>query len=271
MSAQPMLEPSKDVETPVAAAVVIPTVVTSDEKMVKFEAAKDSLRCACTALLMLAMVCSRPWPNAGWLGVFAAVAVLCASTHKLLWRARVARFCSAVVAVFAGIAFIALVTSINDMPQHVSDKVHTLCNSMPADTFEWGHTLLNEHHCARKGLAWVSSAMPHHAVAVVDKHKEAMLVAKKANSTSLVGAEQHWSQERTCDMSAHVAHHVVKMMMIAESLAHLLLFLAAVLVVKRACRLRCAAYKCGLLTWKKCGGCQCKATAATPPAAKELA
>merc|ERR1712159_161817 len=124
----------------------------------------------------------------------------------------------AVVAIFAGFAFITLVTSINDVPQHISDKVHTLCDSMPADTFQWGHTLLNEPHCARKGLAFIerhaSSTMPHHDVAVVDRHEEAMLVAKKANSTALVGAEQHWSQERTCDMSAHVTRHVVKMMII---------------------------------------------------------
>lgn len=256
-----------------ATAVVMPTTVMSDEKMAQFEAAKDSLRTACTALLMFAMLCSRPWPNAGWLGVFAAVSVLCSSTHKLLWRARVARFCSAVVAIFAGIAFITLVTSINNMPQHVSEKVHTLCNAMPADTFQWGHTLLNEHHCARKGLAFferhASITMPHHADAMVDK-EEAMLVAKTANSTALVSAEQHWSQERACDISAHVVHHVVKMMVIGESLARLLLFLSAILVVKRACRLRCAAYKCGLLTWKKCGGCQCNATAASSPAAKEL-
>jgi len=59
-------------------------------------------------------VCARPCPSSwyAWLAVAAAVAVLCSSGDKLLCRSRFARFLSAVVAIFAGHAFVSLVLSL---------------------------------------------------------------------------------------------------------------------------------------------------------------
>lgn len=260
MSAQPML--ATDVESvPTAQLVVQSTVVTTDDKMAQFEDRCTSLRRACTALFFFSLMCSGPWPNAAWLGMIASIAVLCSSSSKLLWRARVARFLSAIVAVFAAIALVTLVVSIkHDVPEHISSKVHTQCVSMPAETFHWGREKLNEHKCARAGLQFLS----HHVVG--DEKHQAMV----ANSTALVVHE--WSQEQACDVVAFMTKHSVKMMMIGAAFAHFFLFLSAFFVFKRACRLRCAAYKCGLLRCSayKCG-LKCNPQAVVPPAAKELA
>merc|ERR1719164_40420 len=71
-----------------------------------------------------------------------------------------------------------------------------------------------------------------------------------------------WSQPEACDKLAHVAARLSKMMMLGSALGHLLLLFSAVAVVKRACRLRCAAYRAGLLKWS------CKWSGCIPPASR---
>jgi len=262
-----------DVESvPTAQPVVQSTVVTTDDKMAQFEMHATSLRRSCTALFFFSLMCSGPWPNAAWLGVVAAVAVLCAAPSKLLWRARVARFLSAIVAIFAAIALVTLLMAIrNDAPERISNKVHAKCVSMPPETYDWVRQQFNEHTCprARAGLHFLSrhtsSAMEHKAVG--GDEKGAMLVG---NSTVLVAHE--WSQEQACDVAAFMSKHVAKMMMIGMAFAHVFLFVSAFFVFKRACRLRCAAYRCGLL---RCSAYKCglmrNPQAVVQPAAKELA
>merc|ERR1719198_225368 len=115
---------------------------------------------------------------------------------------------------------------------------------MPSDTFAWAKTI----KCAHKGLAFFS------------RHMSKSDEVGRSNATDLANltasAEHEWSQPEACELASHVATRSVKMMMVGSTLAHLLLFLSAVAVVKRACCLRCAAYKAGLLKWTKCGACK---------------
>jgi len=279
MSVQPMLETKQQKEVPVAHIVVATDyLTTSDEKMATYEARATSLRRAATALLFFSIVSSRPWPSAGWLGAVAAFSVLCASSQRLLCRARLARLLSALVIFFAGITLVHLATSIHaDKPHHIGDLIGSKCASMPADTFGWVRdTIISEHsECARKAVAFVSL----HMASMDDDNKVAALstVSNATDLATLVGTVPSWSQHVACNMVAHVVMRAVKMMMIGSALAHLFLLLSAMAVVKRACCLRCAAYKAGLLKWNKCGACTKYRTTfeppagATPTAAKELA
>merc|ERR1719263_2292197 len=128
--------------------------------MAKYDARATSLRRAATALLFFSIVSSRPWPSAGWLGGVAAVSVLCASSQRILCRARVARFLSALVAIFACITLVHLGMSIRaDKPLRIGQEVGSKCASMPADTFEWARDTISEHKCARKAIAFVTRHM----------------------------------------------------------------------------------------------------------------
>jgi len=261
-------EPEK---MPVARIV---TTGETDEKMAKYDARATSLRRAATALLFWSIVSSRPWPSAGWLGAVAAISVLCASSQRILCRARVARFLSALVAIFAAITLVHLATSIHaNKPSLVGMEVGETCASMPANTFEWARDTISEHKCARKAIAFVT----RHTKSEDDDDKVALSTVSNATDlAALVGTEPSLSQPVACDMVAHVTTRAVKTMMVGSALAHLFLLLSAMAVVKRACCLRCAAYKAGLLKWKRCGACKCKtaaepATGATPAAAKEMA
>jgi len=258
MSAQPMLESKEDVETTIAvptAEAVVVSSSSSDAMKAKYETKATALRRAATALLIFSIMCSRPWPSIGWLGSFAAIPVLCASSTKLLCRARCARFLSAILAILAGYKIMTVAMSIRTgMPQRVADEVHNVCVTMPAETFQWGQAMVNEHHCARKAVSFLA----HHA----STDTPAVLVtadtlAIDSNATHLVGTEQ-WSQAAACATAARIVKFSAKMMAIGSVVAHLLLFLAAIAVVKRACCLRCMAYRCGLLDWKGCRGCKCK-------------
>lgn len=278
---QPMLA-TTEVDAPLAVPISVQSIETS-ELARKYDAKATSLRRACTALLFFSVLCSRPWPSAGWLGYIGAFSVLCASSHKLLCRARVARFFSAIVAIVAGITLVHLVASIHaDKPQQIGNEIQTQCVKMPAATFEWAHSIVSQHKCMKKAVAFLarhvdtpSSAITAGGPMVLDK----LEVAASANDTSLpatlVVSESAWSQEAACGTAAHVATRVAKMMMLGSALAHLLLIVTALAVVKRVCCLRCVAYKCGLLTWKRCGACkrQPAAAAATTEAVtgKELA
>jgi len=278
MSATPMLE-TKEQETAQPAEIVMPAEIVATDEVTSYETKATSLRRACTALLFFSVLCARPWPSITWLGVLAAVSVLCAAPHKLLCRTRFTRFLSAVVAVFAAYSFIRLLAFKADTPQRAGEWTHDACVKMPGDTFSWGHAMLTEHKCTRKALAFFSRHMADApTLASMDKEAGAnaslatLTLGGKSNaSLATLGPEEEWSQAEACDKAAHLVTRITKMMMVGWGLAHLLLFLSAVAVVKRACRLRCAAYKCGLLKWNKCG-CACKNTAPTAVVpAKEIA
>jgi len=268
MSAQPMLETKEDVEATLDAVVVASPAVT-DAMKAKYEMKATALRQATTALLIFSIMCSWPWPSVGWIGFFPAVSVLCAASHQLLCRARCARFLSAILAILAGYKITTLAMSIHQgMAQQVAADVHQVCVTVPAETFKWGQQMVNEHHCARKAVSFLA----RHA----STDTPAMLIASEAvaidlNATHLVGTEQS-SQAATCATVARVVKCAAKTMAIASVVAHLLLFLSAVAVVKRACCLRCMAYRCGLLEWKGWRGCKCKndKPMAVTPAPKEL-
>lgn len=143
--------------------------------------------------------------------------------------------------------------------QRIGDEISAQCTSMPEDTFEWASAIVYKHECAQKGLEFLSRHMSSIAV----QHKDAdVVLANATDLASLVGTAvkttPSWSQPEACNMVAHVATCVAKMMMIGSALAHLFLFLSAAAVVKRACCLRCFAFKCGLLRLSKCGACKGK-------------
>jgi len=265
---QPMLETREDV---VPAAVV---VVTDEQSHSAIEPKAVSLRRAATAMLFFSLACARPWPTPAWLGVFASFAILCApSSQKLLCRARCARCLSAIVAIFAFIALIMLGMSLHSgMPDHVSTKVLSTCNEMPAETFVWAQAKMSEHKCMRKFLSRHAPEGTMPALALADNNATHLHLSVVSGDAPDVLA---WSQPEACDKLAYVAARMTKMMMLGSALGHLLLLLSAVAVVKRACRLRCAAYRAGLLQWS-CKWSGCKTTgqpAAAPvtPAAKEMA
>lgn len=248
----------KEVEVPVA-QVVLSTdcMITTDEKLAKYEARATSLRRAATALLFFSIVSSRPWPSAGWIGAVAAFVVLCASSQRLLCRARLARFLSALAIIFAGITLVHLATSIHANKAHrIGEEIGTRCASMPTETFEWvRETIISEHECARKAISFVSYHMTSTDADKVSNKVTLSTVSNLTDMATLVGTEPSWSQPIACDMVAYVTTRAVKMMMVGSSLAHLFLLLSAMAVFKRACCLRCAAYKAGLLKWNKCGAC----------------
>jgi len=220
----------------------VPSVAVS-EKMSIVDAKAKSFRFACTALLVLSILCSRPWPSIGWVGFIAALAVLAASdTKSLLCRARLTRVLSCIVAIISGVSFVYLLMLVNSgKPQAFSDEVHHQCVKMPADTFEWAEHLVDEHSCVRKCLAFVARHLPRSSTD---------LTAMKTDN-----ATETWSQPETCDEIAQVVARSVTAMMIGSAVAHLLLMMTAIVVVMRACRLRCAAYKAGVLKRR----CACKA------------
>merc|ERR550514_468364 len=220
------------------------------------------------ALLFFSALCARPWPSITWLGVLAAFSVLCAAPHKLLCRTRFTRFLSAVVAIFATNSIIRLVAFKADTPLRAGEWTRDACVKMPTDTFEYGHTILAEHECTRKALAFLSRHMTDTpTLALMEKAGTntslATLGGNSNASLATLRPEHEWSQAEACGMAAHLVTRVTTMMMIGSGLLHLLLFVSAVAVVKRACRLRFAAHKCGLLKWNKCAFA-CKSTTSPP-------
>jgi len=268
------------------ATVVIPDA--NEDKIKKCDARTTSLRRACTALLFFSVLCSRPWPSAGWLGMLASVSVLCAAPNSLLCRARVARFLAGLTVIFAGITLVHLIVAIHaGEPQQIGEEISAQCVGMPADTFEWARAIISKHECTRKGLTFLSrhmsiSAEPQEdadGMALLNATDPAPLRMALPNATDLstiVSTELEWSQQEACVMISRIATCVIKMMMVGSALAHLFLFLSAAAVVKRACCLRLVAYQCGLPKMNKCGARKCKyaskpADAATSLNNKELA
>jgi len=278
----PMLATETDPVVP--ATVVLETKVAAPDVL---EAKATSLRRAATALLVFSMLCARPCPSSwgAWLGIAAAIAVLCSTSRtKLLCRSRFARFLSFLAAIFAFYQFVTLAISFHGgLPLQIANKVHGECLEVPGETFTWMKHKLAEHKHVHKGLSFLSRHMPnattsptfHFSAENASHHPFVLVGAAAAEPWSQL---ETWSQPQACNKLAHLATCVASMMIVGSAVAHLFLFLAAVAVVKRACGLRCAAYRAGLLTWK-CGG-RCKSTCmrAEPPAlvtppsvAKEMA
>jgi len=279
----PMLEAPVDV--PVAAVVVdAPKAVTTEF----LDAEAASLRRAATALLVFSMMCSMPWPSIGWLGVFSAFAVLCATPHKLLYRARVARFLAVIVAVTAAVTVVRTAMKLHDgtMPQALSEKFGTECRAVPTETFQWGQHIVatqvaaKASHC--KGMAFMTRHLLINNGTSIDDASNASHPAHWPNPALAI---ERWTQAETCDKAAYIVKRASKAFLVGYTIAHLLLLLSALGVVKGACRLRCAAYRVGLLQcqlkkcaakrffnkWKKGRAAQPEAAEGPSPATKELA
>merc|ERR1719164_252369 len=165
---------------------------------------------------------------------------------------------------------------------------------MPSQTFEWTKTMVVEHKPILKGLSFLSRHMPNETSQVISSpyvtgwsYGGSEYTDPDVNATSLPAVKfgavepEKWSQSEACDKLSHFVACFAKMMTVGYAFAHLFLLLSAVAVVKRACRLRFAAYRAGLLKWKCCkASSTCAAaakrvepTAAMPPpvAPKEMA
>jgi len=151
---------------------------------------------------------------------------------------------------------------------------------MPADTFAYVQHKIVQHESLTKGL----SLLVRHMGTSDDTTSSPALLLAPQNASSLqpllVGSVDPgtWTQSEACNQLSRFVTCFVKMMMIGSTLAHLCLLLSAVAVVKRACRLRCAAYRAGLLKWQCGARCMSKCSRAAPvdvvtppPAAKEMA
>jgi len=257
-----MLE-TKEVEAVVVPAVAVEASV--DEKA-DIEAKATSLRRAATALLFFSVIAASASTFAGILGMLSGGAVLCASSSKLLCRARCSRFMAFLTAIIAGYALVSLVSKIHaGVPMRIGDGARAQCLTMPEDTFEWGRQMLiesaREHKCMRKGLAFLSRHMPSTNATTLEPEAPVPASEDPSMDVTLESArrldqELTFSQPEACDKLAYIVTCATKSIMVFFALTHLLLFLSAVAVVKRACRLRCAAYKSGLLEWKTCRRCK---------------
>jgi len=242
---------------PTAEAIPVTPSTTNRDAL---EAKATSLRRAATALLVFGMICARPCPSSwgAWLAMASGISVLC--SNKLLCRARFARLLSFIVAIFAGYMVITLVVSFRSgKPQQMSTFAHEQCMDLPEETFAYVKNRLVEHKAVRSFLS------RHMTIESIPRF-ELLDVAPEQNTTSslataLVGEgsePERWTQNETCNSLARFVACTAKVMTMGSALAHLCLFLAAVAVVKRACCLRCAAYRAGLLHWKCHAGCKSK-------------
>jgi len=274
-------------QTPMLATIVAPATTTHDV----LEPKATSLRRAATALFFFGMLCARPCPSSwgAWLAMFGSVAVLCASQKTILCRSRFARALSFFAAIFAAYSFVTFFLSIREVkPQQIADKFQAGCMDLPEETFAYVQHKVVEHKFLEKGLSFYyarhmsqdeTTSAPPPALHIGSAENASSM----PHPTMLVGAVEpkepkDWTQPVACDTVAHFVQRAAQMMMIGSTLAHLLLFLSAVAVVKRACRLRCAAYRAGLLEWKCGARCKAKCQRAEPAptdepvvAAKEMA
>jgi len=157
---------------------------------------------------------------------------------------------------------------------------------VPGETFTWGqhlvatHLAAKSHHC--KGMAYMTRHL------LLTTNASSPTLDDASNASHAAYAIEQWSQAETCAKAAYLVQRASKAFLIGYLITHLLLLLSALAVFKRACRLRCAAARLGLLQCaiKKCaakrffnrwksGG---TATITTPgsaegssPATKELA
>jgi len=131
---------ARSVEAPSAPLMVVADAVQDDKQ--------SSLRRAATALLIFSMIGIHHM--SGLLGLFAACTVLCSSTTMLGRRTCRVKAAALFAAGFAFVTFsVAMACVIAGAPHHISRAIEKECQSMPADTFEWGKQAianLNDQH-----------------------------------------------------------------------------------------------------------------------------
>merc|ERR1719440_383817 len=259
MMSTPML--TKEADSPPIVPTAEATLISPAAVNEAIEPKATSLRRAATALFFFGVICARPCPCSwgAWLAIAAAFSVLCASRKTLLCRARVARALSFFAAIFAIYIAVKNTTSFRaGTPLQMSVKVHEQCTDMPPETFKY----VVEHKAVREGLSFLSRHMAHDSISTAGTHFE-----HSENTTKLVSAgEPEWTQPEACDPVARFVARATKFVIVGSALAHLFLFLSAVAVIKRACCLRFAAYRAGLLK-SKCGaGCKWKCKRTEPVA-----
>mmetsp|Transcript_54376 Transcript_54376/g.140456 ORF Transcript_54376/g.140456 Transcript_54376/m.140456 type:complete len:243 (-) Transcript_54376:438-1166(-) len=212
-------------------ATLIPVIEREPEMMDKQATA---LRQSCVFLLIFSLISAHHLQ--GWLGLYASISILCASSVTISRRACRAKFCATISAGFALIAFAFLVGCVvAGIPYHLSQEIHAKCKSMPSETVEWGKALVTNHdylmhqHVHNEDIP----NDPHrrhgpHSHSLLSAHRMLQTVAK------LVSPEH----EQACDELAHIVADFGAVILLAGALAQFGLLLSAVVVARRACLLR---------------------------------
>merc|ERR1719440_526496 len=258
-----------------------PIVPTAEATLIT-PGAHEMLEVKATSLLFFGMVCARPCPSSwgAWLAIVSGIAILCSSNQKLLCRSRFSRLLAVFTAIFAGYTLLTLIQkSYAGMPLQLAAKVHDQCDLMPKDTFAWAKDAVVEHKHLNRGLSFLDRHMHDQTTSPTF-----YLISPETNQNAslpalITGAVEpkNWSQPEACDKIARFVACFAKMAYIGNAFAHLFLLLSAIAVVKRVFRLRCAAFRAGMIKWKCCKAA-CKRNesvqaAVTPAstAAKEMA
>jgi len=193
------------------------------------EASHTSLRRAATAMLLFSFVNLKHME--GWIGLLVAITVLCSSSPALVDKARRLKCLSFVVsfmALTASFMYLGMVGA--GFPAALGSEVAARCSTMPAAEFAVVYDLATEYH-----------SMTHRALEAV-----AMVISPE--------------QEYACSMLAHCITKMGSALLLLGSFLSLGLFVSAMAVAKRACRLAR-------------GGChgQGPAIVASPLTVKEMA
>lgn len=129
----------KSAQAPPADAPVALMHVGADKDL---DAEATSLRRAATALLIFSIFSMKHLQ--GWLGLIAAISVLCASTGSI--RTRRTKICSGFAAGLAIVTFVACIAAVvAGLPQALSREIRSECVKVPAETFEWGSQAIAAH------------------------------------------------------------------------------------------------------------------------------
>jgi len=193
------------------------------------EASHTSLRRAATAMLLFSIVNLKHME--GWLGLVVAITVLCSSSPDLVDKARRVKCLSFVVSVLAlAASFMYLCMVGAGFPAALGNEVQLRCSTIPAADFEVVYTMAESYH-----------SMTHRALEAV-----AMVISPE--------------QEYACNMLAHCITKMGSALLLLGSFLSFGLFMSAMAVAKRACRLAR-------------GGChvQGPAVVASPLTVKEMA
>jgi len=127
---------------PVAEVVQSDTFVLPETDSSIIDKQATSLRRAATVLLILSL-CLIKFVQ-GWLGMFAAMSVLCASSCTV--RTQRVKISASIASGFAIIAaIVSVVAVVAGTPQVLSHEILAECIKMPVATFEWGSTIAAAH------------------------------------------------------------------------------------------------------------------------------
>lgn len=196
------------------------------------ESAHTSLRRAATAMLLFSFVNTKHME--GWIGLAVAITILCSSSPYLVENARRLKCLStfvAFLALLAGIMYMGMVGA--GFPVALGNEVQARCSSIPPADFAVMYGLANEYR-----------GMYHRALEAV-----AVFITKAVPE----------EQEYACNMLAHCIYKMGSALLLLGSFLSFGLFVSAMSVAKRACRLS--------------GGCRVQAPAfvASPLNTKEMA